>query len=136
MMNHKNPYSDLINMMQTQGAKYNSPSITLGRVINPLPNLIILIGDLQVDRDNLLVAEELGQHQRLGALAEAAATGFTDQTVISGYGGHSHNIRQVGYASGELTIEPCLNKDDLVAVIPMEGYQKYIVLCKVVSLGG
>ncbi len=48
-MDQKNPYSDLVKIMQNQGARYNPPSVALGKVISPCPDLIILIGDLQVD---------------------------------------------------------------------------------------
>lgn len=135
-MNPKNPYSDLVTMMQSQGAKSNPPFIMLGKVIHLLPDLLIMIGDLQVDRDNLLLADDLVQHQRLTALALSAATGLTTQTAIGDHGSHDHPIQQIGYSGGQLSIASCLAKDDLVAVLPLEGYQKYIVLCKVVSLGG
>ncbi len=135
-MNPKNPYSDLVTMMQSQGTKYNPPFIMVGKVIHPLPDLLIMIGDLQVDSDNLLLAEDLVQHQRLSALAVSTATGLTGQTSVGDHGSHDHNIRQIGYSGGQLSIASCLAKDDLVAVLPLEGYQKYIVLCKVVNLGG
>ncbi len=135
-MNEKNPYSDLVAMMQSQGAKNNPPFVMLGKVINPLPNLLIQIGDLQVDLDNLLLAEDLVEHQCLTELATATATGVTDQTAVGDHGSHNHHILQIAYTAGELNIASCLAKDDLVAVLPLEGYQNYIVLCKVVSLSG
>lgn len=135
-MNQKNPYSDLVTMMQSQGAKNNPPFVMLGKVINSLPDLLIMIGDLQVDLDNLLLAEDLVEHRRQTGLAASTATGLTGPTAVGDQGSHDHNILQISYSGGQLSIESCLAKDDLVAVLPLEGYQKYIVLCKVVSLGG
>lgn len=135
-MNHKNPYSQLVTMMQSQGAKSNTPAVALGKVLNPYPNLVILIGDLQVDQDNLLLADDLLEHQRLTGLAMTAATGSTGAAAVGDHGSHSHTILQLGYSGGKLTVASCLAKNDMVAVLPMEGYQKFIVLCRVVSLSG
>lgn len=135
-MNHKNPYSELVTMMQSQGAKSNPPAVTLGKVLSPYPNLVVLVGDLQVDKDNLLLADDLLEHQRLTGLATTAATGSTSTAAVGDHGSHAHSIGQIGYTGGKLTVASCLAKDDMVAVLPMEGYQKFIVLCKVVNVGG
>lgn len=132
-MKQKNPYSDLVSIMQNQGAKYNPPSVTLGKVINPLPDLIILIGDLQVDKENLLLADDLQEHHRLINMPLTTAAGSTDQTSVADHGTHSHNMNQIGFDDWDIKVESCLVKNDLVAVLPLAGYQKYIVLCKVVS---
>lgn len=44
--------------MRTQGAKYNTPYVQLGVVVSPDP-LTIKLGDLQIGKENLLVAEYL-----------------------------------------------------------------------------
>jgi hypothetical protein len=84
----KNPYSELLNLMREQGAKYNPPTIQLGRVISATP-LKIIIGDLQLDKSDIYINDSIKSSLIIG---------------------------------------------DLVAVLPMEDRQKFIVLCKVVSL--
>lgn len=54
----KNPYSELINMMREQGAKYNPPSLQLGIVMTSQP-LKIKSGDMQLNLNNLLLADNI-----------------------------------------------------------------------------
>ncbi|SHH14980.1 DUF2577 family protein [Desulfosporosinus lacus] len=56
----KNPYSAIINHMRTQGAKFNTPYVQVGVVVSPDP-LTIKLRDLQIGKDNLLVADHLLQ---------------------------------------------------------------------------
>ncbi|HEX2986105.1 MAG TPA: DUF2577 family protein [Caproiciproducens sp.] len=53
-MKVNNPYNEMIAMMRRQGAKYNPPSIRFGKVIAPAPSLVISMGDLQIDKDNII----------------------------------------------------------------------------------
>ncbi len=80
-----NPYIEILKHMQDQGAKYNPPSIQLGEMIN---SNTCKIGDLQIDKDNLLIADDL------------------------------LNIKA----------------GDIVAVIPTNDMQTYIILARVVKV--
>lgn len=53
-----NPYSGLIAMMQTEGAKSNPPSICLGEVISESP-LKIKVDELILDPDDFLIDDFL-----------------------------------------------------------------------------
>ncbi|KJR48395.1 hypothetical protein UF75_1193 [Desulfosporosinus sp. I2] len=44
--------------MRTQGAKFNTPYVQVGVVVSPDP-LTIKLGDLQIGKENLLVADYL-----------------------------------------------------------------------------
>lgn len=44
--------------MRTQGAKFNTPHVQVGVVVSPDP-LTIKLGDLQIGKENLLVADHL-----------------------------------------------------------------------------
>jgi hypothetical protein len=44
--------------MREQGAKYNPPPIQLGEVVSSTP-LAIITGDLQLNSDNLMIADSL-----------------------------------------------------------------------------
>ncbi|KUO58970.1 MAG: hypothetical protein APF84_05815 [Gracilibacter sp. BRH_c7a] len=136
MMNTQNPYSDLIAIMQSQGTKYNPPHLKIGKVTNPLPQLLIIVDELQLDRDNLLMSEHLLDHTRTAGMAATAGCGETAPAEVGEHGVHSHNIAQVGFAEGEINFRECLRQGDLVALLPLEKQQTYIVLCKVVSLNG
>jgi hypothetical protein len=53
-----NAYSQLLSIMKTQG--YNKDtSIVIGTVIAPLPNLRVQVGSLVLEREDLLIAEQL-----------------------------------------------------------------------------
>ncbi|SKA99321.1 Protein of unknown function [Caloramator quimbayensis] len=84
----KNPYSELLQVMREQGAKYNPPTIEIGQIISATP-LKIKINDLQLDKSDIYINDSI------------------KSSLIAG---------------------------DLVAVLPMTDRQKFIVLCKVVSL--
>lgn len=89
----ENPYSTLIQLMQEHGAKHNPPSIQVGEIVSPPPNIIIKIGELQIDKDNILIANNL-------------------------------------------TPTDALKTGNIVAVMPAEDRQMYIILAKLVKLNG
>lgn len=53
----KNPYTEIIDVMRQQGKAFNPPSILIGEVSAPPPDLKIKIGNIQIDKDNILVAD-------------------------------------------------------------------------------
>lgn len=54
----ENPYSKIIEEMKKQGSNEAIPTIQIGRIISPSP-LVVQIGDLPVDYDNILIAKHL-----------------------------------------------------------------------------
>lgn len=54
-----NPYSKMIEIIKDKGSAYNPPSIEIGILISPSPNVVIKVNDLQLDRDNLLTSDIL-----------------------------------------------------------------------------
>lgn len=149
-----NPYSGLINMMQEQGSKYNPPHIMIAEVISPDPNLTIKTEDLVLDKDDILVADSLiGEYSR--ELSETSQGDITiDSTLNSStqyesggssyaeFASHNHEINNTATLSGtydlsgetSITFKTSLKAGDLLAVMPTNNRQRYIVLCKVVSL--
>lgn len=55
----KNPYAEIIKMMRTHGEKNNPPSIQLGEVISPPADIIIKLGDIEITKENILIADFL-----------------------------------------------------------------------------
>ncbi|MGB9813537.1 MAG: DUF2577 domain-containing protein [Thermovenabulum sp.] len=133
----KNPYSTLIKIMREQGAKYNPPSIQIGQVISPPPNIVIKIGDLQVDKDNILIADYLlPTYQRQISIPMTSGAGIMSSEIVGDHGTHTHTIYQLEISQGKIQTQDTLKSGDLVAVMPTEDRQTYIVLAKVVSLSG
>lgn len=107
-----NPYSTIIQIMRQEGAAYNPTGIVLAKVISPPPNLFIEAGEIQVGKENLLLADAL----------------------LPGYK-RSVNIAAAEPVSGEMTYLDTLAVGDLLAVIPTYDGQTFVILAKVVRLG-
>ncbi len=129
----ENPYSKMIEIMQKQGATSNPPSIQIGEVIEPPPNLIIKVNDLQIDKDNILIADYLlKDHMRevrtdtmTNTPSKQYVTGAT--TVNSN---HSHSIANLTLENTKIYTEDTLEKGDLLAVLPVHDRQLYIILAR------
>ncbi len=220
----KDPYVEIIMMMQKEGAKSNPPSFCLGKVVSETP-LEIKVDELLLDADDFLIADYLiegykrslqvtsqgtmsnnGNSSMNGTLVsstqntsggsgedsfashnhsinnqatfngmcesngkytlsgqgtmsnngESSIQGNLTSSTQNTYGGsgdnsfasHNHSISNQATFNGmcesngkytlsgesEVEFKPYLKKGDLLALMPMEGEQLYIVLCKLVSL--
>lgn len=107
--------------MRTQGGKNNTPYVQVGVVVSVDP-LTIKLGDLQIGKDNLLVAEYLLPNY---ARKYSASGNIKFVTTISVDTDNTQN--------GDLTFTDGLAENDIVALISTLDEQTYIVLAKVVS---
>lgn len=139
-----NPYSQIIEIMREKGADRNPPSIQIAEVVSPPPNLIIKIGDLQIDKDNILIADYLlKQHQRKitirGERIKFDKNNPVGVTEIAS--NHSHEIKNINVDNTEVEIdakakksyiqtEDTLKEKELLAVMPVENRQLYIILAR------
>ena len=156
----ENPYSKMIEIMQKQGATSNPPSIQIGEVIEPPPNLVIKVNDLQIDKDNILIADYLLKEHKRRIIISGERIKFsqTDPPMYIGStnsvndGGmnassHSHKITDINIDTKpspypQVLIEATrkdrdyikttdtLEKGDLLAVLPVEDRQLYIILAR------
>lgn len=133
-----NPYSDMVGLIERRGAKNNPPSIQIGTIISIPPNIIVKIGDLQIDKDNIYIADYLlADYQREISIPESTATGNTNDVTVGDHGTHAHIVKSVGISDVTVsTKSSALKKDDIVAVLAVNDRQKYVILCKVVDLNG
>lgn len=149
-----NPYSGLLGIMQEQGAKFNPPSICLGEVVSPDPDLKIKTEDLLLDKEDILVNDLLLGGYKREFQEKSKGQGTTSGTLqsstqnTSGGGGyaefasHNHSINNQATLTGEydsvgdseVTFKTYLKAGDILALLPTANRQQYIVLCKVVSL--
>lgn len=161
----KDPYVEIIMMMQREGAKSNPPSFCLGKVVSETP-LEIKVDELLLDADDFLIADYLieGYKRSLqvtsqGTMSNNGESSMKGTLVAStqntsggsgedSFASHNHSINNqatfngMGESNGKYTLsgesevefKSYLKKGDLLALMPMEGEQLYIVLCKVVSL--
>lgn len=104
-------YVKIMQVMQRQGAKNNPPSIYIGTVISPPPNLVIQTTDnMSLYNDDILIADYL-------------LSGCSRQVSITG-----------GSGTAIQTTDTALKVDDTVILMPTIDMQTWILLCKVVSV--
>lgn len=147
----ENPIASIVKAMQTEGAKFNPPTLCIGKVIQAEP-LQIQIGDLILEREDVFISDMLlGAYSRnvkltlqgtcyvngsLHSNTESASGGSGDSSFES----HSHGINTNAIlegstnleAEGVITLNEYIKNDDLIALIPTENNQVYVALCKVV----
>lgn len=140
----ENPYSKMIEIMKRQGTSLNPPSIQIAEVIEPPPNLIVKVNDLQIDKDNILIADYLlKEYQRKitirGERIKFRKNNPVGETEISS--NHSHPLKYIDVdgvpieidakaESSYIQTEDTLKKGDLLAVMPVQDRQLYIILAR------
>ena len=132
-MQINNPYSEMVKLMQTHGAKYNPSSIQLGEVTSIEP-LTIKTGDLQLNKNNLLMADYLHkEYTREIDIEQTTAVGSTDLQTVGDHGQHKHSITDVGINDGKIIYKKIgLKIGERVALIQLDD-AAFLILCKVVN---
>lgn len=138
--------------MENQASKVTPPTIQIGRVETVEP-LTVMVGDLLLDRENLLVSESLlSGHARkadLGTIDSVGRTGVAgghshssgslkiDDLEVSGetdsVNNHSHTLGSINIGEKELIFKSSIKNGDRLAVLATADRQTYIVLAKVVK---
>lgn len=54
-----NPFSELINVLREEGSFYNEPSFYFAKVTSELPNLKVMLNDMELNKNNLLIDKSL-----------------------------------------------------------------------------
>ena len=49
------PFSNLIGLLREEGKFYNDPSFYFAKVISELPNLKVVLNDMELNKNNLLI---------------------------------------------------------------------------------
>lgn len=144
-----NPYSTMIELFRQEGAKYNAPELNIGVVLTEEPNLTIESNGIQLDKDNLYIADYLLSGYKRSFKSSAttninggSVNGSTNKASVSEHGSHSHSINNINIngakctaSDGQITYEDRgLRKGDLVAMQQINKTNKFVVYCKVVSL--
>lgn len=111
----------LFENMRSKGAMDNPSSLQLGEIISIEP-LMIKIGELQLDKNNLLIAEHLLTHKRKFALNTTSASGSNG----------SGTLNNISISNGEFEFKSVLEVGNTVVCYPILKGQKYLVLEKVI----
>lgn len=148
--NNLNPFSSLIEIIREQGSFNNSPCVIIGEILSPPPNIAIKVGDIQLDKDNLYIADYLLQdYKRKIQIKEEAklshgggsVLGKTSSASISEHGSHNHNVNSLDVINADVDVRGYLvNKDCLlkkgekVSLQQISGTNQFIVFNRLVRL--
>ena len=140
MITINNPYTGLLDIIQKQGKKYNTPPVCIGKVVSTQP-LQVKTGELTLEKEELLVSDLLlNGYKRHAQIVSSGELTSSTQATLGGTGEasfatHNHKISASYNLSGiaDIVFESNLKNGDLVALLPTENRQTYIVLCKVVK---
>ncbi|MNN45494.1 hypothetical protein D3C81_1598320 [compost metagenome] len=138
--------AQLVQLMRHFG--YNSDvNIELGTVTSPPPNLKVKVDNLSVelDKDDLIVAQHLTKHKRKITLTNSGKTNLSGGSVsgamsAAGEGPHTHNITSVNHSGANLTATESeieyldeLKAGDRVIIAETAGGQIYVILDRAVK---
>lgn len=96
--------------------------------------LTIKLGDLQIGKENLLVADYLlPDYARKINIPSTEGSGVMSSVTVGDYGSHTHDITELAITDGDIAFTDGLKKDDIVALTPSLDGQMYIVFARLVS---
>ena len=100
------PFSNLIDAIREEGSYYNEPSFYFAKVTSGLPNLKVMLNDMELGKNNLLI----------------------DKTLLD-----RHNY-SISCSNGSIThnLKDKLNVGD--KVVMLRDNNKFIIISKVVSI--
>lgn len=101
-----NPFSELINVLREEGSFYNEPSFYFAKVTSELPNLKVMLNDMELNKNNLLIDKSLLDRH--------------NYSVSCSNGSISHNLKDK------------LSVGD--KVVMLRDNNKFIIISKVVSI--
>jgi len=142
--------SGLIELMRKQAKLLMPIGIELATVIAPPPNLVIRINnmDINLEGDDLIVCQHLLNYERVVTLEHMENVSRdlgngTGKDMVSG-DGQIFTVNDDGqapyssftYDNIRLSFNDVLKAGDRVAVQALPGGQKYLVIDKVVEMGG
>lgn len=129
----ENPYSTIIGIMRQEGSVHNPPSLMLAEVLSPPPDLRIKVGDIQVGKPNILIADYLltGYQRQFSQTGKGTIISKTPPSPVE-YS--EYTILESLVDTGQITWTDTLKAGDMAAVMPTHDGQTYIILAKVVSV--
>ena len=125
MNDNDNPYISLIEGMRVEGAANNPVPFMIG-VVNSVSPLIVQVGEIEFDEEDLLINDSLlsGNKQKVKINASSVSG-----NVVTEHGG---NLNSFNMSSGDLEIlDDVFKKGDRVVALISQDQQQIVIICKV-----
>ena len=138
----KNPYSEMLNLMASQGAKVNTPGISFG-VIKSVEPLVVETGGIELDSNFVSLIGRLKPYKANCELngqfdINTLWTPEIDYSSVGDHGSHNHTSSSLTKVSGKGTFTGTIYmKDygvkagDKVILLCTDDKQQYFVIDKV-----
>ena len=134
---HENPYQNMLNIIKNVSVNNNTPSMRIGQVVSPPPNIQIQYNGIILDKRELWINDYLlPSHSRTkqGHIVSATKTAAGGGGYAE-YASHNHSIDN-DYTDTDITTDSDLKVGYYVALYPLQDSvdntaQQYIVLCHI-----
>ena len=118
------PFNKLIEAIREEGKFYNEPSFYFAKVTSKLPNLKVMLGDIELDKRNLLIDKWLLDRNDIENKLKTEKEGHQQGGDTTGNGEHLHYIKE--------PIKDILDIGD--RVVMLKNNDKFIIISKVVNV--
>lgn len=127
----KDPFSGIVNMLKEQSKTFDTV-LQLAEVISAPPEIKIKVKDVEIDKDNIMIADYLlPEYKReFTQSCEGEIISHTEPPALY----DSHTIVESLNVHGKCSWTDTLAKGDVVAVFPIEDWQNYVIVARVVRL--
>lgn len=138
---NQNAFAELLDTMREMGAKDNPITVLVGKVTSASP-LVVKINEIEIDKDNLLIADYLlagyerdGKIEGIGKLQASGTLGTITSPAGSGTLDSVNITTQENGSSieGKIKLSDGLKAGDVVGLFPVEGNQTFIIFARLVS---
>ena len=137
MKNNKNAYAELLDTMREMGSQDNPLVVEIGKIVSTKP-FIVRVNDIDIDEDNIYIADNLQSGYRrgaklegigklkasmpgqLGAITSPAGSGTLDSVNIT-------TLENEASIEGTIEFSHYFRTGDLVALTPFQNNQKFII---------
>ncbi len=140
MENNKNPYGTILNIMQGVSKNTNSPSIQIGKILSPPPEIQVFYNGIILEKPEVWISQYLlvGYERTAKGHIVSATQNRAGGGGYAQYESHNHDIDN-DYTDNIIYTDT-LKAGDYVSIMPMMSEdgssQQYIILDKIVRLDG
>jgi hypothetical protein len=134
----ENPYSTLLGLIKDTSINNNSPSIKIGKIIAPPPEIQVSYNGIILDKKDVWISEYLliGYERTAKGHIVSATQNSAGGSGYAEYASHNHAIDN-DYTDNIIYTDT-LKAGDYVSIMPMvsedNSSQQYIILDKIVHL--